>query len=214
MTAEPFDTSDFLQRVADGDERAVHELFRQHRDRLKRMIRLRLDSRLTGRVDESDVLQEAYLEVVRRLEDYRRDLRIPVFLWLRHLTGLKLTELHRRHLGTQMRDAGREVSLHRGPLPEANSASLAAQLLGKITSPPEAAVKAERRLMLQEALNGMDPLDREILALRHFEQLSNLETAEALNLPASTAADRHLQAIKRLRKILSQRPGFPETDWT
>ena len=101
-------------------------LFSVYRDRLKRMIELRLSRRLSGRVDDSDVLQEAYLEIARKLGDYARDPKLPPFLWMRHLTALKLVEVHRRHLGSQIRDADREVTLHRGCLPMADSASLAA----------------------------------------------------------------------------------------
>ena len=148
------------------------------------------------------------LEVARKLDDYLADPKAPFFLWLRTLTGLKLAELHRHHLGTQLRDAGREVSIYRGALPEANSMSLAAQLLGKFTSPSQSALKAERRIKLQESLNSMDPVDREILALRHFEQLTNAETATVLGLTESGATARHMRALKRLRTLLEQTPGF------
>jgi RNA polymerase sigma-70 factor (ECF subfamily) len=126
------------------------------------------------------------------------------------MTGLKLAEVHRRHLGAQMRDADREVTLHRGGLPEADSVSLAAQLLGKLTSPSRAAIKAETRLYVQEALNSMDPIDREVLALKHFEQLSTSEIAEVLGMSKAGAGSRYLRAIKRLREILERIPGFTE----
>src|SRR5207302_436425 len=118
------------------------------------------------------------------------------------LTGL----LHRAAAGDA--DACRDVTLHRGGLPEADSASLAAQLLGTVTTPSEAAIKAEQRLYVQEALNSMDPVDREVLALKHFEQLSTSEIAEVLGLSKAGAGSRYLRAIKRLREILSQMPGF------
>jgi RNA polymerase sigma-70 factor (ECF subfamily) len=174
------------------------------------MVRLRINPRLQSRLDESDVLQDSYLEVAKRLQEYVHDPKLPFFLWLRHMTGLKLAELHRRHLGTQKRDARCELSLHRDALPGANSASLAAQLLGKLTSPSQAAIKAEMRVRIQEALNHMEPIDREVLALRHFEQMTNAETAAVLGLPASTTSDRHLAAIKHLRKLLQQTPGYFE----
>ena len=171
-----------LRRAAAGDEEALRALFAAHRDRLKRMVHLRLSRRLAGRVDDSDVLQEAYLEVARKLPEYAREPKLPLYLWLRHLTALKLAEVHRRHLGTQLRDADREVTLHRGMLPMADSVSLAAQLLGTLTTPSQAVVKAETRLLVQEALNSMDPIDREVLALKHFEQLSTAEIAAVLGL--------------------------------
>ena len=132
---------------------------------------------------------------------------MPFFLWLRFLTGQRLLRVHRQHLGAEMRDVGREVSLYRGALPAATSAALAAQLLGRDTRPSEAAVRAERSIRLQEALNSMDPLDREVLALRHFEQLSNSEAARVLGLQESAAAKRYVRALKRLREILDGRPG-------
>ena len=210
MTEDASQTQDLLQRAAQGDEDALRELFQQYRARLKRMVHLRMSRRLQGRVDDSDVLQEAYLEASKKLPEYAADPQLPFFLWLRHLTGLKLTEVHRRHLGTQLRDADREVSLHRGGLPEANSVSLAAQLLGKLTSPSQAAIKAETRIYVQEALNNMDPIDREVLALKHFEQLSTAEIGQVLGLSKAGAGSRYLRAIKRLKETLSKIPGFQE----
>ena len=146
----------------------------------------------------------------KRIVNRIADPKLPFFLWLRHMTGLKLTEIHRRHLGTQLRDADREVTLHRGGLPEADSMSLAAHLLGQLTTPSQAAVKAETRLIVQDALNNMDPTDREVLALKHFEQLSTSEIAEVLGMSKAGAGSRYLRAIKRLREILSKIPGFME----
>jgi RNA polymerase sigma-70 factor, ECF subfamily len=197
------EVSEVLRRAAAGDEEALRGLFVLYHDRLKRMVH-----RLAGRVDDSDVLQEALVEVARKLPGYVQEPRLPLFLWMRHLTALKLTEVHRRHLGTQLRDADREVTLHRGGLPLADSVSLAAQLLGTLTTPSQAAIKAETRLLVQEALNGMDPIDREVLALKHFEQLSTTEIAEVMGLSKAGAGSRYLRAIKRLRAILEQIPGF------
>jgi RNA polymerase sigma-70 factor (ECF subfamily) len=205
------DTNLLLQRALAGDESALAALFDGYRERLRRMIRLRLDRRLSGRVDSSDVLQEAYLDVRKRLAEYARDpASMPFHLWLRLIAGQRLADVHRYHLGAQMRDAGMEVSLHRGPFPQANSVSLAAQLLGKLTSASRAAIRAEHKLIVQEALNGMDPVDREVLALRHFEHLSNDETAQVLGLTKSAASNRYFRALKRLKGILSSIPGLKE----
>ncbi len=197
-----------LRRAAAGDEQALRGLLADYQDRLKRMIHLRLSRRLAGRIDDSDVLQEAFLDITRKLPSYAREPKLPLFLWMRHLTALKLAEVHRRHLGTQLRDADREVTLHRGGLPMADSVSLAAQLLGTFSTPSHAVIKAETRLLVQEALNGMDPIDREVLALKHFEQLSTSEIASVLGLSKAGAGSRYLRAIKRLRAILEQIPGF------
>ena len=205
------DPNPLLRRALAGDESALAMLFDGYRDRLRRMIRLRLDRRLSGRVDTSDVLQDAYLDVRKRIAEYARDpSAMPFHLWLRLVAGQRLTDVHRHHLGAQMGDAGCEVSLHRGPFPQASSISLAAQLLGKMTSASKAAIRAEHKLIVQEALNGMDPLDREVLALRHFEHLSNDETAQVLGLSKSAASNRYIRALKRLKEILSSIPGLRE----
>jgi RNA polymerase sigma-70 factor (ECF subfamily) len=208
VNADASEDAQLLSAAARGDQATLHALFSRHRDRLKRMVHLRLSRRLAGRVDDSDVLQEAFLEVSRRLEEYVREPRLPFYLWVRQMTALKLAEVHRRHLGTQLRDADREVTLHRGEFPMADSGSLAAQLLGTFTTPSQAAIKAETRLFVQEALNSMDPIDREVLALKHFEQLSLAEVAEVLGLTRAGAGSRYVRAIKRLREILERIPGF------
>jgi RNA polymerase sigma-70 factor (ECF subfamily) len=201
------EAEDLLRRASQGDHQALGELLSRYRDRLRLMVRLRLDRRLQGRIDSSDVIQEAYLEAAERFEDYVRNQPMPFFLWLRFLTAQKLLVLHRQHLGAKARDAAREVSLYRGALPEASSAVLAAQLVGHRTTPSQAAMRAEMQLRLQEALNSMDPIDREVLALRHFEQLSNGETAKVLGLRESTASQRYARALLRLKEILTSLPG-------
>jgi len=213
MSDSPNDAhNDLLQRALAGDESALAALFDGYRDRLRRMIRLRLDRRLSGRVDSSDVLQEAYLDVRKRIGEYARDPAImPFHLWLRLIAGQRLTDVHRYHLGAQIRDAGQEVSLHRGPFPQASSISLAAQLLGKLTSASKAAIRAEHKLIVQEALNGMDPIDREVLTLRHFAELSSSETAAVLGLQKAAASNRYVRALKRLKDVLSTMPGFFDT---
>jgi RNA polymerase sigma-70 factor (ECF subfamily) len=195
--------AEYLTRAAAGDADAINDLFGLYRERLRAMVRLRLNRRLQGRVDPSDVLQEAYLEINRNLPDYLRNRPLPFYLWLRYITGQKLIAVHRHHLGAQMRDADREVSLLRGAMPQASSVSLAAQLLGRFTSPSHAAVRAELQIRVQEALNAMEPLDREVLALRHFEMLSNAEIAEVLGIKKSAASNRYIRALDRLREILA-----------
>jgi RNA polymerase sigma-70 factor (ECF subfamily) len=172
------------------------------------MIHLRLDHRLQGRLDPSDVLQEAFLEFAQALPAYVQNPEAPFYFWLRCITARKLHTLHRHHLGTRMRDAGREVSLYRGAMPEASSVSLAAQLLGKLTTPSQAFLRAELQLHIQEALGEMEPLDREVLALRHYEQLSNREAAEVLGLSEAAASIRFIRALRRLKERLQRVPGL------
>jgi RNA polymerase sigma-70 factor (ECF subfamily) len=202
MNENSSETNELLRRAARGDQQGWTTLLAQHHDRLRRMVALRLDHRLRGRIDASDVLQEAYLEAAAHLADDLRRPEVPFFLWLRSVAGNKLLALHRRHLGTQMRAAGREVSLHRSQIPETSSAALAAQLLGHDTRPSEAAVRAEMKVRLQEALNAMDPLDREVLTLRHFEQLNRAETARELGISEAAGAKRYLRALDRLKDVL------------
>jgi RNA polymerase sigma-70 factor (ECF subfamily) len=197
-----------IDRAATGDSAALAELFGRYRKRLRAMVRLRMDRRLQGRVDPSDVLQEAYLDVAQQLPTYLAKPELPFYLWLRLTTGQRLMRLHRQHLGAAIREAGREVSLHRGALPQASSVSLAAQLLGKMTSASKAVERVEIQLRLQAALNGMDEMDREIIALRHFEELSNTEAAQVLGLEPSAASKRYIRALKRLQETLKSIPGL------
>jgi RNA polymerase sigma-70 factor (ECF subfamily) len=208
MPSHPDTDRPLLDRIQAGDRHALGELFARHRGRLLKMVHLRLDRRLQGRLDPEDVLQEAFLDAARRLGDYADDPRMPPFLWLRFLTMQRLQALHRLHLGVQGRDAGREVSLFDGSLPAADSRSLAAQLLGRLTTPSRAAIRAEIQIRIQEALNAMDPIDREILALRHFEELNNGETAAVLGLHKAAASNRYVRALRRLKEIRSPALGM------
>jgi RNA polymerase sigma-70 factor (ECF subfamily) len=206
MDRTPDDATDLIERLRAGDRRALAELFDRHRERLRRMVELPMDPRLRTRLDASDVLQEAYLDVDHDLGPYLADPKLPPLLWLRLHVGRRLTTLHRQHLGTRMRDAGLEVPLYRDALP----ATLASMLLGKQTSPSQAAQRAERLLRVQEALNSLDPIDREVLALRHFEQLGRSETAQVLGITQEAGAKRYFRALKRLKDVLATLPGGGE----
>jgi RNA polymerase sigma-70 factor (ECF subfamily) len=205
---ESDELAELLARAGNGDETAVNELFSRYRKRLTQMVRLRLNRLLRSRVDDSDILQETYLEAAKRLPDYLLNQPLPFFLWLRQITGEKIIDVHRRHLGAKMRNAGNEISLHRGPMPMASSASLAALLKGRLTLPSQAAIKGEVRKCVQDVLNSMETIDREILTLRHFERLTNVEVAETLGMNESTTSSRYLRALKRLKDELSQFPGL------
>jgi RNA polymerase sigma-70 factor (ECF subfamily) len=210
MPDEDRKNQELLERALGGNCGALAELFENYRGRLEQMVRLRLDRRLQGRLDPADVLQEAYLDVARRFPEYAADPAVPFFLWVRFLTGQRLIDLHRQHLGAKMRDAGQEVSLYRGDFPRASSASLAELLLGRLTSASRAAIRAETQRRVQEALNAMDPIDREVLILRHFEMLSNEEAAHVLGIKSSAASNRHIRALKRLKEIMAQVSGSGE----
>jgi RNA polymerase sigma-70 factor, ECF subfamily len=207
VAADPNDTSLLVERIRKGDRRALTDLFVHHRDRLRRMVELRLDARLRGRVDASDVLQDAFLDAAAQLDGYLRGPEMPALLWLRLLVGERMAIYHRKHLGTKMRNAGQEVSLDRGRSPQASSAALASMLLGRLTSPSAAAVRAEQVLQVQEALNALDPLDREVVALRDFEELSRAQVAQVLGISEGAGAKRYIRALKRLKAVLATMPG-------
>jgi RNA polymerase sigma-70 factor (ECF subfamily) len=207
MPDQTSEVDQLLELAAKGDPGSWEALLGQSRQRLHRMVTFRLDQRLQGRVDPSDVLQDAYLEAWQDLGTYIRQPAMPFFLWLRGIAGNKLRELHRHHLGTQMRDPRREVSIFGSALSESTTAAIAANLMANLTGASEEAVRGELKLRLQDALNAMEPLDREVLALRHFEQLSPRETAAALGIKEKAAGMRYVRALRRLREILSGLSG-------
>ena len=202
------ETDDLHMRLTDGDPQALAELFSRHRERLWRIVHFRLDRRLAGRIDPEDILQEAYLDAAQRIQHYRDDSPASSFLWLRMIVTQTMIDLHRRHLGAQRRDARREVPVERCAFPQATSMSLASQLLGHLTSPSQAAMRAELSDQLEQVIAQMDPIDREVLALRHFEELTNSEVAQTLGIQVKAASIRYVRALKRLQQILSQLPGF------
>jgi RNA polymerase sigma-70 factor (ECF subfamily) len=173
-------------------------------------VQLRISPILRGRVDASDVVQESFLEAWNRLGAYLDKPTMPFFLWLRFLARQKLFALHRKHAGVRARDPRREVALYDGALPEASSEALASQLLGHLPSPSEAVERAELQMRLQEGLDALDPEEREILALRHFEQLTSAEAAGELGITEAAAAKRYLRALRRLKGLLLSLGFSPE----
>lgn len=198
---EPSATDDDLRdlrRAAAGDDAGWRAVVERHRNRLKRLADFRLDDRLRSRIDPSDVVQEALVDAARRIGDYLANPAVPPFIWLRFLTRQQLATLHRHHLGREIRDACREVGID-----ENSGAAIACRLAADQTGPSTAAARAEVATKLNAALGGLDPIDREVLALRHFEGLSNAETAAALGLTVSAASKRYVRAAVRLREILA-----------
>jgi RNA polymerase sigma-70 factor (ECF subfamily) len=193
------------ERARAGDAAALAALFQRHGPRLRALVRLRMDPRLRGRLDESDVLQESWLDCQRRFEEWRTGSDLPAFLWLRLLAAQKLAEMHRRHLGTAARDAGRERREAAGP--PAHASSMADRLAADLTSPSQAAARAEETGRVLAALEGLDETDREVLALRHFEELTNDQVAAVLGITKAGASNRYIRALRRLRAALGDRPG-------
>ncbi len=204
---DPDPAEELVNRVMHGDREALGILFAMHRDRLWRIVKFRLDHRLVGRIDADDVLQEAYLAAEQRLEHFLSDSPQGFFIWLRLIVNQTLIDLHRRHLGTKARDASREKAMHAWSS-ESTSFSLSFHLLGHLTSPSQAMAKAELAEQLDLALKTMGDLDREVLALRHFEELTNGETARVLGITEQAASVRYVRALNRLRTVLTSVPGL------
>ena len=202
-TEEVGERSGLLERAAGGDASAVRALFAGHRERLKRLVHLRLSRQLAGRLNQADVVEEILAEAMERLKAYAEGPSPALSLWLRDLGCQKLAEIHRRHLGTADDGGGAgEVTLHGGGLPLLDPASLAAEFMGAARDESAAAARAEARLSVQEALNSMEPIDREVLALKHFERLTFGEIAQVLGLSEAGTGSRYLKAIQRLKGIL------------
>lgn len=194
--------NDDLQRLINGDERELADLFSVHRDRLERLVEFRLDQRLRRRVDPSDVLQEAYIEIARRLQDFLKTKDVTFYIWARQITLQTLIDVQRRHFG-QKRSPQHEAKLDR-IVTDQTSDSIVEILSAQLTSPSGAAIRREEIQQLRDAMASMDETDREVLALRHFEHLGNHEVAEALGLSATAASNRYIRAMTRLGEIMQR----------
>jgi RNA polymerase sigma-70 factor (ECF subfamily) len=203
MGNEVSETQSLAERVRQGDRVALEQLWAINEDRLRRMAELRLDRRLEGRVEVDQLLREAFAEAAQRSGECPQGPKSHPILWLRALVAERLAAVHRERLHAVPDEVGLDVSLYREALPTTTSASLAAQLLGQFTSPTQAAVRAGRILRLQESLNAMDRLDRDVLTLRHFEHLTLAETASELGIEESVVAKRYILAMKQLKQMLA-----------
>ncbi len=200
---------DEIVRLRQGGQQAVADLFSQYRTRLERMVEFRIDRRLLGRVDSADVLQDAYIEIARRIDGFLETAEVSFFVWARQITYQTLLMTHRRHFG-QKRSPDQEIRFQRRADVHETSFSIAQALIGQFTPPSRAAVREEQAENLRRALDSMDELDREVLALRHFEHLTNGEVSEVLGLSTTAASNRYVRALKRLKNVLTARPGFEE----
>ena len=210
VNESPIDPEREERRLREGDREALGALFSEQERRLKRWVESRLDPRLAGRLAASDVVQEIYLDAEKRLEHFRDRPEMPFRVWIRLLADQKMIDVRRRHFGAQARDAGREVSIDggRAASPNTSAVGLAACLAGDLTSPSRAAIRRETLDQLVGAIEGMDPIDREVLTLRHFDELTNDDVAHYLGIPKGTASKRYVRALGRLRLILEQIPGL------
>ncbi len=200
----------FRDIAVQGDPEAVAELLEEFRARISRMLAVRMDPRLRGRLDASDVIQDTFIEVHGRIEEYRARQDMPYFLWVRFLADQKLTQMHRRHLGAGQRDARRELPDALRSMPGATTATLAGALMSSGVTPSEVAMRMEDEERLIKVLDQMRELDREVLALRHFEGLSNAEVAALLGIEASAASRRYVRALARMQEKLRLSQGRGE----
>jgi RNA polymerase sigma-70 factor (ECF subfamily) len=200
--------ADLEKRLRDGDADALSTLWALHRERLGRLVRFRMDARLPRRIDSDDVLQEAFIAARARIAHFAGDGFQSAFVWLRTVTLQSLVDAHRHHLGAQKRDAGREVADAASPAHATSSAALVQRLSAGAASPSAAVIGAERAELVQRAVATLSEADQEIIALRHGEQLGNIETAEVLGIEAKAASIRYVRALHRLKEALSSRGGL------
>lgn len=186
-------------RIQAGDQSALGPIFELFRQRLRTVIRMRFNSRVRRREDESDILQESYFAAANDLPRYAKKPKVPIYVWLRGIVQQRLVDAHRKHLHCQKRSLDQEISINRTPWPETDSSSVANQLVSDLGTPSFLASNEELWLTLQTIMEELDPIDREIIALRHLEGLKSSEVAAVLEINQSTASTRYLRALKKLK---------------
>ena len=193
-----------LDAARAGDHGAIGPVLESYRARLSRTVSLRMDARLKGRFDTSDVLQEAFVEASQRLPRFLEDERMPFFLWVRFLVGQKLLQFHRTHLGVEARAADREIPLAVAAAPCASTVSVAEVWLAETGTPSQAVAADEEHARVRAALESMSEVDREVLVLRHFEQLTNAEVSRLLEITPQTASARYVKALTRIQSVVGE----------
>ncbi len=214
---EEITESELLSRLREDDS-GRHDrfaiVFSEMKDRLRRIVKFRMDYRLVGRVSDSDVLQDSYLRAADRLNRFLDNPEFPFFVWLRLQVQQQVADVHRKHLIAEKRDARKEITLNavsnRGASGQ-TSMALAAHLVAQLTSASRLIERSEEIAALEESLNEMNPIDREVIALRHFEELSSSETADVLGIEPAAASKRYVRALKRLKEIMAKH-GFSRGD--
>jgi RNA polymerase sigma-70 factor (ECF subfamily) len=209
MQLNPLETQTLLDQARDGNMRAAEQLLANHREPIRRMIDLRLDPAIAARLDASDVVQEVLLEASRRLDSYLRSPAMPFHLWLRHIAKDHIIDAHRKHRLAQRRGVDREQPVLPAALANHSSAELTAQFVDPELTPASAAMQQELERRLHLAIGRLEEEDREIILLRHFEQLSNQDVATLHGLSEPAASMRHLRALRRLRELLRPEGGGP-----
>ncbi len=199
-------TQQLVNAAAQGDAQAANQLLERHRAALRRLIQFRLDRKIAGRIDASDVVQDVLLEASRRLKDFVADHKMPFHLWIRQLAQDRMIDMHRKH-HAQRRSVDKEKPLA-VKFGDQSSLNLAAQLADAELTPAAATIKKELEERFLEALDQLEESDREIVVMRHIEHLGNGEVATALNLSTAAAGMRYLRAIRRLKSVLSEPPSM------
>ena len=196
------------EKMRAGDVAALGQAFSLHRERLLKLVHFRLDRRLTGRVEADDVLQESYLAAEKRLKHFGKKEDGSAFVWLRLIVCQTLVDLYRLHMGVDKRDLRKEVAVDGLGYSQDTSMSVAIHLFGVASSPSREVAKEETLALVQGAMSNMEPIDQEVLALRHFEEMTNSEVAEALSISAKAASIRYVRAVKRLKKAMDSLSGL------
>jgi RNA polymerase sigma-70 factor (ECF subfamily) len=199
MAPEDPEITELLARAGHGNHSAVEQLLARHRDRLRRMVAVRMDDRLAARVDPSDVVQETLAMAAQRLSEYLRQPPLPFYPWLRQIACNRLADLCRRHIQVSKRSVRREERLG---LSDASAIRLADRVAARGSSPLKHLLREELRARVRAALAALATADREILILRHLEQLSFAESAAVLGITETAAKQRHVRALRRIRRLL------------
>jgi RNA polymerase sigma-70 factor (ECF subfamily) len=206
MWPETEKTQELLAGAKEGDSDAINRLMERHRDSLRRMVQLRLDQKIQRRIDVSDVVQDVLVEANRRLQDYLANPVMGFHLWLRQIAQDRIIDAHRRHRASAKRSVDRERPLAVPAAGDHSTMELAAQLAGRDLTPATAATQAEMAQLVEAAIAKLPDQDCEIIIMRHYEQLSNQEIAQALSLSEPAASMRYLRAIRRLKELMVE-PG-------
>lgn len=198
------ETERMLDEARDGGREAAGQLLEQHRDALRRLVQLRLDPKIQRRIDVSDVVQDVLIDANRRLEEYLANPVMPFHLWLRNIARDRIIDAHRRHRASAKRSVDREQGLAVAAGADRSTMELVAQLCDPELTPAAAATMHELARRFEAAIEQLEEKDREVVLMRHFEQLSNQEVAQALGLSEPAASMRYLRALRRLRELLGQ----------
>ena len=205
----PDDDVELVRELRSGDESALGKLFSAYRPRLLRMVNFRMDKRLKRRLDVDDILQETWMGIAQRLPHFlKQPEAASCYLWMRLVTAQVMMDIYRRHLGTKARDAGRDFSLDQFQNRQATSESIANFFVARNTSPTQAAARTEATEQIRQVVAEMDPTDQEVLALRHFEELSNSEVAQVLEISTTAASTRYIRALKKLQEVMQRHPDL------